>query len=633
MVTTRIRRDTFGLTIACAWTIYNLSYLCNAFFYIGLVIYPTAHRAINVALIATLVFLLYPLRRGQKKEILPWYDILAILFLLVSCTYIVIKSGKLIYAWSDASPLEMVLGIGCTLCLLEATRRTVNWILPLIIILFFFYTIYSNYFPGFLYSTGFSYKRTVAWMYLSGDGIWGMIIGVASTVVAGFVIFGGFLKAMGASQFFIKLAISLAGSVRGGPAKAAVVASSFMGMLSGSVVANVVTTGSITIPMMKETGYNKEFAGAVESCASTAGMFTPPIMGATAFLIAEFLSIPYWDVVLAAALPAMIFYIVLFGQVDLEAVRQKLKGMPKEKVPSFRETLKRGWHFLIPIVFLLVLLGVFKYSAQSAIMLTLGCLIFVSSFKKDTRLNGKKTIQAMKDSAQGMMNIAPLCAAIGIILGSLLLTGVGVSLSSQLLNVSGGNVFVLLLMAAVASFILGMGMTAVTCYILTVALMAPALIKLGIAPIAAHMFLFYFGCVAFITPPVSVGAYVAAGISGGNPWETGVRAMFLGSAAFIVPWSFAYNPALLMVGSASDIIREFIFCGLGALFMAPAIVGYIWLSPTRIRWWERLLLGLSGLFLLGPFTNYAVVISALVVITVITLKNIVSARKEAGSYG
>jgi len=614
-------RGKFAFAAAVCWTSYTLAYMFNIFFYLGVIIYPTAHRAINVALITTLVFLLYPIR--NKSRVFALVDIAAILLVLLSCGYVAFYAGQLIYAWGDAATVQMILGVGLILCLLEATRRTVNWILPLIIIVFFFYMVYSNFMPSFLRSSGFSFPRTIGWMYLSGDGIWGPIIGVVSSVVSGFIIFGGFLKVMGASEFFIKLAISIAGRVRGGPAKAAVVASAFMGMLSGSVVANIVTTGSITIPMMKENGYTKEFAASVESCASTAGMFTPPVMGATAFLIAEFLDLSYWSVVLAAVLPALIYYLVLFCQVDLEAIKLGLGGLPSEKVPSFKATLKEGWPFLLPVGLLLFFLGWMNYSPQTAVSITLVSLVVVSFCKRNTRLTPRKLFAAMDDSGKGMINIIPLCAAVGIILGSLLLTGSAINLSSGLLKISGGSTFLLLALAAIASLILGMGMTAVTCYILTVALMGPALIKSGIEPIAAHMFLFYFGTISFITPPVSIGAYVAAGIAGGNPWQTGIRSVLLGAAAFVVPWSFAYNPALLLSGSIAETIREFILCCLGAIFISPAVVGYLWLSPRRIRTLDRILLGAAAVVLLAPFSNYLLVGGALIVLTGVTVKNVI----------
>jgi TRAP-type uncharacterized transport system fused permease subunit len=258
--------------------------------------------------------------------------------------------------------------------------------------------------------------------------------------------------------------------------------------------------------------------------------------------------------------------------------------------------------------------------------MTLVSLVVVSFFRRNTRLTPKKLFAAMDDSGKGMINIIPLCAAVGIILGSLLLTGSAINLSSGLLKISGGSTFLLLALAAIASLILGMGMTAVTCYILTVALMGPALIKSGIEPIAAHMFLFYFGTISFITPPVSIGAYVAAGIAGANPWQTGIRAVLLGAAAFVVPWSFAYNPALLLSGSIVETIREFVLCCLGGIFISPAVVGYLWLSPRRIRMLDRILLGAAAVVLLAPFSNYLLVGGALIVLTGVTFKNVMPLR-------
>jgi len=611
-------KDHLIFFVATIWTCYTLAYLNSLFFYLGIIIYPTAHRAINVCLITILIFLNCPSKRGGR---FAWYDGLAILFVLLGCGYIVLYSDQLIYAWGDTSFFEMVLGTSIIICLLEATRRTGGNVLPLIIIIFFIYTLYSNYFPGFLRSSGFSYQRAIGWMYLSGEGIWGTIVGVVSTLVAGFVIFGAFFRSTGASSFFIDLALSVVGTVRGGAAKTAVIASGLMGMISGSVVANVAATGTVTIPLMKKHGYKNEFAGAVEACSSTGGMFTPPIMGAVAFLIAEFLNISYWLVVVAAALPALLYYLVLLNQVDLEAVRLGLKGLPKENIPSLRKTLCEGWHFLLPIGVLIIFLGILNYSGETSIMVTLWSLIIISFFKKVSRLNTRRVSEALEESAKGMLSITPMCAAIGIIVGSLIITGAGINLSSKLLQISGDSKFLLLIMAAGANFILGMGMTAVTCYIITVILMAPALIKLGIEPIAAHMFLFYYGTISFITPPVAIGAYVAAGIADGDPWETGWRACLLGSAAFIIPWSFVYNPALLGVGTLIEIIEVSFFCILGTFCVSVAIVGFFWFKRSQIRIWERIIIGLAGLILLGPISHTTTNLLTLAVAFIIALKN------------
>ena len=558
--------------------------------------FPSVHKAITIGLLCIVAFLGHPARKGRTGGAL--YDIIAIAFVIASCCYIVVNAERLIDQWGDASAVEMVLGISLIVCLIEIVRRTINLVLPLIIVFFFFYTVYSNHFPGFLHSAGFSYPRTIAWMYLSAEGLWGMATGVVCTVVAGFIIFGAFLNTIGASRFFLNLALSILGFTRGGAAKAAVIGSSLFGTISGSIAANIATTGTITIPLMKGTGFSKEHAGAIESCASTGGMFMPPVMGATSFLIAEFLGISYWSVCIAAFIPALTYYLVLFAQVHLEALKAGITGLQREQLPSLRGTLRTGWHFLLPLVILIFFLGVLKYSAETSIMYTLVSLIIVSFFKKESRLTPKRFLSAMEASARGMLSIGPLTAAIMIIIGALSITGAGADLTSGLVEISQQNLLLLLVLAATASFILGMGMTALSCYLLTVVVMAPALIKLGVVPIAAHMFLFYFGTLSFITPPVCIGAYIASGIAGGDPWRTGMRAMRFGAAAYLVPWAFVFNPALLMVGSTMDIVLSIIIVSIGAISVAAALVGTL-ITPIRI--WERILLILAGVSMFTPF--------------------------------
>lgn len=606
--------------LSSVWALYTLAYLSNLFFYLGIIPYPTAHRAINVGIITALVFITKPL---GKRHSLAWLDIIAIFFVVVGCGYIVFQADKLVYAWGDANILEMILGTGLILALMEASRRTSGIALPIIIAFFFLYTMYSSYFPSFLRSTGFSYSRTMGWMYLSAEGLWGPIIEVVSGLIAGFIIFGALFKSTGASKFFIDLSLSLIGQVRGGAGKVAVIAGALMGMITGSIVAGVATVGTITIPLMKRCGYKNEFAGAVGACASMGGVFTPPVMGAVAFLMADFLGISYWRVILAAAIPAFIFYCVLFNQIDLEAIRFKLKGLPKEEIPSLKNTLRGGWLFLFPIAILVVFLGVLNYSAETSIIATIASLVIVSSLKKESRLSLPKINAAFVDSARGMESITPVCSAIGIIVGSLVITGAGINLSSGLLALSGGSVFLLLLMSAGANFVLGMGMTSVTCYIITVILMAPALIKMGIAPIAAHMFLFYYGTISFITPPVAIGAYVAANLAGGNFWKTGWQATLLGIGAFIVPWSFVYNPSLVLEGSIFNTIVVGFYCLAGALSVGVAIVGVFWFSSRKIAIWERVVMGLAGFILLGPISAVLPSMISFAFALAITILNIV----------
>jgi TRAP transporter 4TM/12TM fusion protein len=591
-------RSKLALTVAVIWSLYTLSYLCHFFFYLGWVIYPITHRAISAGLVCTLVFLLYAPKKGMALEKLKWFDALPILFVIGGCTYIAINANQLV-SEGRLTPYsyEMVLASFLVLSVIEATRRTIGLLFSCLIIFFFFYSIYSNYFPGFLHSTGFSYSVMFGFMYLSSEGIWGPVIGVVATIVSGFIIFGAFLRATGASHFFNDLALSTVGFTRGGPAKAAVVASTLFGTISGSIAANVATTGQITIPLMKNVGYKPNYAGAVEATASTGGMFMPPIMGATAFLIAEFLNISYWSVCVAAFLPAITYYVTLLVQVDLEAAKIGLKGLPRETLPSLRKTLAEGWQYLLPLALLIFFLGALRYSAETSIMYTIGALIIVSSFRKESRFTPKKLLIGLEDSARGMISIIPLCTAIGILVGTLSMTGVGTNLSSELLDISRGSLPILLILTAFAAFLLGMGMTAVSVYILTVVLLAPALIKAGVEPLSAHMFLFYFGCLSFITPPVCVGAYIAAGIAGGDPWKTGFRAVRLGFAAFLVPWAFVIDPNILMIGSPLEIISSFLFITLGTITMGVVFEGYF---LNRLRIWETILLGISAVSIFIP---------------------------------
>ncbi len=599
--------------VAIIWSVYTLAYLSHLFSYFGITVFSLTHRAISVGLISIVVLLFYPpfKGKGETKEYISWHEIPPILAVIAGCSYIAVQANELIVEGRIiAFNYELVLGALLFLVVIEAARRTAGIVIPIIGVIAFFYAVYSNFFPGFLRSSGFPHSWVLGWMYLGDQGFWGMIIGVVTTVVAGFIIFGGFLRALGASDFFTNLALALAGSLRGGTAKAAIVASTFFGTISGSIAANIATTGQITIPMMKRAGFSKDYSGAVEATASLGGMFTPPVMGATAFLIAEFLQIPYWNVVVAAVLPAAIFYIVLFTQVHLEAVRLGLQGLPKSEIPKVGKTLKDGWPFILPFIILIYLLGFLKYSVETAIMYTLAALIAASFLKKETRLTWPKLKDALVCGAEGMMPIIPLCAVIGILVGAVDMTGAGTAFTTQVLRLSGGNVFLLLLMSALASFLLGMGMTAVSVYLLTVVLLAPALIRGGVDPMAAHFFLFYFGCLSFITPPVCVGAFVACGISGGNPWRTGINAVKLGSAAFLVPWGFVYYPGVVASGGFFTIATSAIIVLIGALAVGLAFAGRLF---KPFHWLERILLGIFGLIMF-IHVNYIQILAAVFMI-------------------
>lgn len=604
-------RTRLACIIGAAWTVYIILHLFKVFFYAGIIIYPIAHRAICAGAIITLTLLVLPARKKDTLDRLPWYDVLLILGVVAACAYVTVYSPIFVYKWGDATPPVMVLAGIMSLGMLEAIRRSTGLSLVFLIIGGFFYIVYSDYFPGFLMGAGYSYPRAVGWIFLSGEGYWGTILGTVVTTVPGFILFGSLLEATGASEFFANLALGAMGSTRGGPAKTAVLSSMFMGSISGSVAANVATTGQITIPMMIKNGYSRNLAGAVEAVASTGGMFTPPIMGATAFLIADFLNLSYWTVCAAAFLPALLYYGTLLFQVDIEAIKAGSFGLPKDQLPRTREVLRKGWFYLVPFIVLVVLMGGLKYSAETTIVYTLVAMVVCASFSPQGRLSRGKILWILESTARGMISIIPLCTGIGIVVAALTITGAGANLSMELGDLAGQNPYLMLLLAGLASFVLGMGMTAVSCYLLTVTLLAPGIIAGGIDPLAAHMFLFYYGCLSFITPPVAVAAFVAAGISDGSPSITGVKAIRLGISAVLLPWAFVVNPALLWQGSLLNILLAAVatlislFClsiGLSQFFCRPlnkvqsllsCLLGATFFIPSLLAW-QPLLAAISA---------------------------------------
>lgn len=625
----RTIRQKIGFFVAALWTIYTLAYLFNVFFYFGYVLTPVAQRAISAMLILLVVYLFVPANKKTKafkSDKMRWYEFIPIAIVMVACVYIVIEIDPLMESGRiTAYPYEMVMIVALILALFEAVRRTVGLIVVSIITIFFFYATYSDHFPSFLNSSGFDFDMILGWMYIGTEGMWGVTIGTVATIVAGFVVFGAFLRACGASQFFLDLAFAVGGSLRGGAAKTSIIASGLFGTVSGSTAANVATTGLITIPLMKSTGFSKNMSGGIECTASLGGMFMPPVMGATAFLIADFLQISYWSVCVSAILPALVYYAVLYYQVDCTAAKLDLKGLPKEEIPKISKVLKEGWVFIVPFGVLLFVMGYLRWSAQTAVIYTLVSLIVVSTFKKKTRLTREKILLALEDAAKGMMFIIPVCTAIGILVGSVQITGVAMRFTSELLELSGGNLIIVLIMSGIAAFILGMGMTALSVYIMTVVLIAPALINMGVPPIAAHMFLFYFGCLAFITPPVAVEAFIAAGISGGHPFKTGFQAMRLGFGAYIVPWAFIFSPGILWIGGLDNIAASAIFICLAGICGGSVFEGYFF-GP--LAWYGRVIMGVALICVFPPIMPMRIAGLVILVIVFIIQKQ----RKRAGKF-
>jgi len=521
---------------------------------------------------------------------------------LVPCAYYFFLYGDILehIAFTETTTTEIVLFFMLAISLFEGGRRLVGWAMPTVAGFFIFHAFFCNLFPGPLYSRPFSLPRLASSFYLSAEGIFGMPVGVASTIVVMFMIFAYFLLFSGGGKFFIDLALSIVGHVRGGPAKAAIVASSLFGTLTGTVSGNVAATGSVTIPLMKSTGYTPEFAGAVEAVASNGGQIMPPVMGAVAFVMAEMTGISYIKICLAAVLPAILYYCGLFAQVDLEALRLGLRGMPREELPSVKEVLKGGWQYLAPLVALIVFLAVFRCTPQRSALYALGVLVAVSMFNKESRMGPYKLIVALEGAGKAMCVVTLTCALSGIIIGSLLTTGVGINLAIGIVDFSGTNLYLLAGVTAITCFILGMGMSSIPIYIMLAVLISPALLMAGVPVIAGHLFVLYFGLVSFITPPVCVAAFVAAGIAQSNPMKTGWTATRLGIVTYIVPFMFIFNPVLVGVGTAAEIASASVTSIAGVLILAMGVVGRMYKDMGRLILAERVLLIASALLMMLP---------------------------------
>jgi TRAP transporter 4TM/12TM fusion protein len=489
---------------------------------------------------------------------------------------------------------EKILAILAFILVLEATRRVVGWSLVVVVIAFLAYPFLAPFLPGILHSHPVSINDLLDFQYLGTSGIFGIPLGVSATEVALFIIFSSVLIRSGGSELMNNLSICIAGGSAGGPAKIAVVASSLFGTISGSGTANVVTTGTITIPMMKKTGYKPHFAGAVEAVASTGGQIMPPVMGAAAFVMSAFSGIPYATIIIYAIIPALLYYIALYTAVHLEAHRSKIPRMRPEV--TIRETLRAYGHMVIPIVFLLYLL-LSGFTVRLAGGVAVLSAIGTSQLRSTTRLRFWEILEALEDGAKALLMVAVACAAASMIVGVVDLTGVGQRLGAGFMELTGGNVLLALLLGMFLALLLGTGMPTTAAYVIQAATVIPALIGMGLLPIVAHMFCFYFACLSLITPPVALSAYAAAGIAGSTIWLTGWTAFRLGIAGFIVPFAFAYNPSLLLIGTFWEISHTVITAILGVICLAVAVEGYLYKS---LAFWERVIAAFASVLLITP---------------------------------
>ena len=483
---------------------------------------------------------------------------------------------------------DLVIGGIFIVIVLEATRRAVGWAMVIITGFFLFHALYANYFFGFFYGPPVRFGKFIDTLFMSSDGIFGIPLYVCATYIILFIIFGAVLIRSGAGRFFIDLAVSLTGHRIGGPAKASAVASGFMGTVSGSAVANVVTTGSFTIPLMKQVGYRPKFAAAVEACASSGGQITPPIMGAAAFIMAEFLETSYVNIIVAAIIPAVLYFATIYFMVHLEAEKHGIGAIPKERLPRTGDVMKRGWHLLISLAVLIAFLLV-GYTPMKSAFFGLAALVGLSFVNPATRMSPVDMLAALEAGVRATVPVSIACACAGLIIGSVFVSGLGLKFTQSVIDIADGNLLVLLALTGVAAIILGMGITTTAVYITVAALIVPAVVKTGVEPIAAHMFAFYFGVVSTITPPVALAAFAGAAIAKTPPMATAIESTRVGIAKYLAPLIFVYNPALLFVGPI----------WFTAVSAALALAGLWVLSMAVEGWYRGRLDGARRLILLG----------------------------------
>lgn len=491
---------------------------------------------------------------------------------------------------------DIIMATVMIVLLLIATYKAIGWPLVVTCIVFLIYTMAGPYLPSILSHRGETWGRTANFMYVSTGSIFGVPAGIAATYIISFVIFGSFLERFGAGQWFVDLAYAGTGRFRGGPAKTSIASSALMGMISGSPAANVVTTGAFTIPLMKRTGYKDFEAGAVEAVASTGGMFTPPIMGAAAFMMAEFLGMPYMQVAKSAIVPACLYYLSLMLVVDSIAVKNGLVGMPRESLPDVKEIMLKRGQLGLPIIFVIAVILMGWSPMKSAFYGTLA-VIAIAFIRKETRPTVQSFLDALESGVKGVANIVISCAAAGIIVGVISMTGLATKLSYTLVNVSGGNILIAALLIALITIILGCGMPPTPTYVILATVLVKPLTEMGAAPLAAHMFIFMFSCIGALTPPVAITAYTAAAIAKSEPNKTGFRAFRMGLVAYIIPFVFLFSPAILMVGETMTVIVAIITAVIGIFCLTATVEGYM------LRYWNvpsRILMGVAAICLMIP---------------------------------
>ena len=559
------------------------------------------HRTMHVTFMVVLCILLKPSgRKSWKDPINGWltYDVTCIVLTIGVQAYICWDVITFINRRGLADPIDISVGVLMILLIMDATRRVIGWIMVVLGAFFIIQSAYGEYFFGIFFGPSIDWSLIINDLFMEEEGIYTIPISISASFVVLFIIFGAFIMRTGVGELFKDVAYGLMGRQVGGPAKAAVVSSAFMASISGSAVSNVATTGTFTIPLMKRMGYPPAFAGAVEACASTGGVFTPPIMGAVAFIMAEFLGVSYWEVVKAAAIPAAIYFTAVLAMVHFRSNRMGLEPQSDEDLPSAWNALRERGHMLLPVVALVGALVV-GYSPIFAALLGIVSVFALSCLRPETRMTPIRFLGALEDAARMMIAVAIPSAAAGLIVGALYFSGLAVRFSTSIIDLSQGSTILGLGLAMVICIILGMGVTVTALYILVAALVVPALIKLGVEPMAAHLFAFHFGVHSYITPPVALSAFAAAAIAKSDPMKTGFQAARLALAAYILPYMFVYSPGLVWIGEWHEILLAASTAIIGVIALAGSVEGWF-IGPTSI--WQRLTLAVGSILLVSPFT-------------------------------
>jgi len=565
--------------------------------YLGWEVLREQYYGIVLAIVLSSVFLLAPFKRGSDRKKVPWYDFIFSFLGFAVGLYVAVLYPQILWRLGVVTPDRVIMSTLAIVLILEAARRLTGWVLPILALIFILYGRFAWLAPGLLQGPGIPWDRLANSLFLDPNAVLGTPMEVSAVIVIAYILFGNLLSGVGGGEFVTNIAVAGFGQFRGGPAKIAVASSTLFGTISGSAVANVMVDGWITIPLMKKTGYKPHVAGAIEAVASTGGQIMPPVMGAAAFLIPEYTGIPYSRVALAALFPALLYYICMFIQIDLEAGKAGLRGLPRDQLPPLKGVLGESYLFVIPLAALVYALFFLFLAPGKAALVAVAAILVLSLFRSQTRFRFAWILEELAKTGKGLLELTVVVAVAGIIIGVITFSGLGFVLPVILGRLAEGSIILLLLVLAVVNIILGMGMPTIAVYVLLAVIMAPALIQLGINVLAAHLFILYFGILSMITPPVCFAAFAGAAIAKASSMRTGYACMRLGILAYIVPFLFIFSPSLLLMGPLSGIVISAGTAIVGCFLLGCGLVGYLFRDLSARK---RMLMCLAGIGLLIP---------------------------------